>query len=226
MVEVEGDAGQVAEIFQQGEQREKDGHRRQHHRHHPAEHPPNPLHQHLAQPLRGVQREQQGGHRPFQRGERLGEDRRGDVCPADGQPEDAEQQEQHHRHAGFGAEEEAVEAAVQLPAGRGRGKDAGRAELFGAAHQRGHRPVQQRLTGIAACLQLLLRQVQRAAHLLLLGKVKAQKAFQRVQDALVRAEQPQRHPAGGQRFGQEGTEGFGKILHHRLNVAGQVGRQG
>ena len=119
-----------------------------------------------------------------------------------------------------------VQAAVQLPARGGRGKDAGRAELFGAAHQHGHRPVQQRLPGIAACLQLLLRQVQRAAHLLLPGKVKAQKAFQRVQDALVRAEQPQRYPAGGQRFGQEGTEGFGKILHHRLNVAGQVGRQG
>ena len=61
-VKVKRDAGQIAEVFEQGEEREKNRHRRKHHRDHPGEHPVNAEHEHTMHPL--------GGAKP---GEKVGE---------------------------------------------------------------------------------------------------------------------------------------------------------
>ena len=54
VVQHKGHPRQVAEVLQQGEDGEKDGHGGQHHRHHPGQHPVDPQYQRPVEPLRGI----------------------------------------------------------------------------------------------------------------------------------------------------------------------------
>ena len=55
-VEIEGHARQIAEIFEQGEEGEENGHRRQHHRYHPRRGQVNAVCKQTREPPRGVHR--------------------------------------------------------------------------------------------------------------------------------------------------------------------------
>ena len=55
VVQHEGHPGEVAQILQQGEQGEEDGHGGQHDGHHPGQHPVHPVHQGAEEPGGGVE---------------------------------------------------------------------------------------------------------------------------------------------------------------------------
>ena len=55
VIQDEGHPGKVAQILQQGEQREEDGHGGQHDGHHPGQHPVHPVHQGAEEPGGGVE---------------------------------------------------------------------------------------------------------------------------------------------------------------------------
>ena len=55
VIQDKGHPGEVAQILQQGEQGEEDGHGGQHDGHHPGQHPVNPVHQGAEEPGGGVE---------------------------------------------------------------------------------------------------------------------------------------------------------------------------
>ena len=56
-VHVKGNPGQIAQVFQQGEQWEEDGHRRQHYRNHLGQNPVNAVNQYVDQLDRGIKQQ-------------------------------------------------------------------------------------------------------------------------------------------------------------------------
>ena len=56
-VHVKGNPGQIAKVFQQGKQREEDGHRRQHYRNHLGQNPVNAVNQYVDQLDRGMKQQ-------------------------------------------------------------------------------------------------------------------------------------------------------------------------
>ena len=113
-VEIVGDAGEIAQIFQQSEEREKHGHRRQHHRYHPAQDAPGSVQQQTVperrQPDAAAQRFEQELHTRKERAQTAGED----VGPADGEIEDQREQGEHQRIAQQAAGQQPVEPPVPL----------------------------------------------------------------------------------------------------------------
>ncbi len=94
-VHVKGDPGQVTEVFQQAENREEYGHRRQHHALPPRRFPgtiPTPTSREANRGMKCLEGE---GEIPLQPAEQLCQHLRGGIGPGDGQPEDHAQHGQH-----------------------------------------------------------------------------------------------------------------------------------
>ena len=145
VIQVEGHPGKIAEVLQQGEQGEEDGHWGEHHRHHPGQHPVHSLGEsqhhaggqsHPGEDLRQglLQAEQQVG-------QQLG----WVVGPRNGDPEHHCQQEQHNGNTRLLAGKEPIQLTVPhgLRGGNGRGCHHLAAQILGGFHQGGGHSVLQ-----------------------------------------------------------------------------------
>ena len=112
-VEIEGDAREVAEVFEQGEERKENGHGRQHDADDPRAGKIHAVDEESGQPR--PQAEGEGlGFEPRMHGvdEQRGEQARGDVRTLDGDPQGQGEEKGHGRNAGPASGQDAVEAAL------------------------------------------------------------------------------------------------------------------
>ena len=94
-IQVEGHAGQIPEVFQQGKERKKDGHGRQHYRSNPGEHAVHAVYQHAAQPFGRAEPEKKFTQAVACPEEAVRQQLRGVVRPCNGQPENPGEKQQH-----------------------------------------------------------------------------------------------------------------------------------
>ena len=80
VVELESDPGQVARVLEQGEQREKDGHRRQHDGYDGRQHAPQTVREQRDGKRRQAERGQRGGERFCQAEQVLAQPRARHIC--------------------------------------------------------------------------------------------------------------------------------------------------
>ena len=117
-VEVERHPGQVAEVFEQGEQREEDGHRRQHHRDDPRGGEVDAVEEEAAEPPGHAEGLAGAGQPRVDGVDQQGrEQARRHVGPLDGQPEDHREDREHQGEPEPPARQEPVEPPVQVEAG-------------------------------------------------------------------------------------------------------------
>ena len=138
LVEVVGDAGEVARILQQREEGEENCHWRQHNRYHPGQNAVGSQHQHSMQPVGRADPEEKSGQVILKPEEEIGQKLRGDVGAGDGQPKNERQQKQHDRISGPAAGQNAINPAVEGIVAVSLTGDGIEAEVLGGQHQAGN----------------------------------------------------------------------------------------
>ena len=228
VVEVEGNAGQIAKVLENGEEREKNGHRRQHDGHNPAKNPEHPVYDGSRQPIGRTAGCKERGEPILRRRPERGEQLRGNVCPRDGEPKDEGEQQQHDRDAGQAACKQAVELSVTGKSAAGRGGYAGLRDALRLRDEpSGHQILQQsRVDALSGqhfpCPPRFLTHAVRVWQAVDEGGKTVRPAFLRLKQPQA---QPARRGAGLRQCAEAGKQGGGRTFNRgAVEDAGRVGR--
>ncbi len=114
IVEVEGDARQIAEVLQQGEERKENRHWRQHDRNDPGQGPVDPFYQQTCHPFGGGNPAEEFQQEALHPEQSVGDQGGRHVGARNRDPEDAEQHQDHDGDAGRFRGQNMIDFAVPL----------------------------------------------------------------------------------------------------------------
>ena len=157
MIQLKRDARQIAGVLEQGEEREKDRHRRQHDRNDGREHAPHAVGEQGDRAGRQAERGERTPERRFEPEQKSGKHGADGVRAGERQPENEREQQEHERNAEAAAEHNTVDgtvAGVRIV----RCGDAGHSDLLGAQHRGGG----QNIVKLVARLSLVRLSIQTA----------------------------------------------------------------
>ena len=112
VVQIKGYTGKIPIVLKQSKKREENSHGREHHAYHPGCDPIYSVDQNLTEDFRNSQHEKAVVKTRFQPEQPLIQQVRGDICPHNGDPENAEQEQEHNGKPRASAGENPVQFPV------------------------------------------------------------------------------------------------------------------